>query len=63
MAVIVQAVQFVSRFIVPEEFKIYNYKDTLGDTYQDRLANYIYNPNLFRLNYGKWFTSTINRNR
>ncbi len=48
MALIVEAVQFVSRFIVPEDFKIWNYREMFGDTYADRLSNFNYNPNLFR---------------
>lgn len=49
MAVIVEAVQFVVRFVVPEEFKIYNYRELFGENYSDQLSNFVYNPNIFRV--------------
>ncbi len=48
MALIVEAVQFVSRFIIPEDFKIWNYREMFGENYADRLSNFNYNPNIFR---------------
>ena len=55
MAVIVEAVQFVVRFVVPEEFKIYNYRELFGENYSDQLSNFVYNPNIFRVKTSNWY--------
>jgi len=55
LANIIDCVQYVSRYIIPERLKINNYRDIEGDTYEDKLSNYIYNEELLKIYMNSYF--------